>query len=376
MRIVVSYSSTGRGGDAIQLLSWAKAFRYLGHDVELLGPYPPKPYSFSDLRSQLHDLVRSSPWWFRDLVEMVLSLKVLASFRKANKGADLIFHRVGIYDILGVSLSNAYLCPLIALLDTPFARERKAMGKGYFRRLHKWAMDRVGRKSYLMVAISRIVAGYYADMGLEERKIIYMPNGVSEEHLRKGREISAKAPPFGSDPITIGFVGSLNKIHPLDDLLKAFAMLKDRYRARLMIVGYGEDYKRLLDMSRELGIERDIVWTGPIPHEEAFERIGNFDIATLPELCYPGTPIKLLEYAALGRPIVAPDYPSIRDLFDPDEVYFLPEKGPSSLASAIEELIEDKGRAIAMGRKAQERVKDYTWEGNARKLMALIPIRS
>jgi glycosyltransferase involved in cell wall biosynthesis len=82
--------------------------------------------------------------------------------------------------------------------------------------------------------------------------------------------------------------------------------------------------------------------------------------------------LKLFEYMASGRPIVASDLPSIREVLTDDHNALLVEPGnPQALTAAIRRLKADPGLGERLTRQALDDVRQYTWERRAAKLESL-----
>ena len=374
MRILVTYNLVGRGGDAVQVLEIARALQNLGHDIQLLGPTSLRPYDFSTTEGRLRNLARRLPWWAKDFIELGLQRRLCRMVKRAlaQEQFDLLFHRASIYDFIGARLAQMTTSPVIAHLDAPFAVERVFHGFGYFAFLHKHCMRRLGESVPLVVTVSRASKDYYVQLGIPEEKILVMPNGISSELLKVSVKLAKVYPPF-SDPrvCTIGFVGSLSRWHGMGLLLEAMRKLgaPGDSRWRVKIVGYGEEYAELRAQAKRLGLDSCIEWLGALPHDRAFEEIAQFDIAVLPNTLPTGAPMKLFEYAALARPIIAPDLPNVRERFNEDEMRFVSPQDPKGLAEAILELAEAPAQARMLGQRAQERVRNYTWEKIVQRIL-------
>ncbi len=373
MRILVTYGLVGRGGDAVQVLEMAQALRNLGHDVQLLGPTPLRPYDFSTMEGRLRNLARRLPWWAKDLIELCMDWHLGHQARRLLQGRsfELILHRAGIYDRIGARLADVSHCPLVAWLDAPFPIERAFRGDGCFESLHRRSMLSLAEKAQRIITVSRVSKEYYVQLGLPEEKILIVPNGISERLLRRGLELARAHPPFArAHDRVLGFVGSLSPWHGVDLLLEA---LRELEQWRLQIVGYGEAYASLRAQAHRLGLGARVEWLGALPHERAFEQIARFDIAVLPHTLPTGAPMKLFEYAALARPTIAPDLPNLRELFSENEICFVPPGSPSRLAEAILSLSQHPQEAVALGQRAQARVhQQYTWEATMKKILASI----
>ncbi len=192
---------------------------------------------------------------------------------------------------------------------------------------------------------------------------------IEREHIRPGRvRVFANGIPPLSDgaPIAredlgvppdlplIGAIGRLYDQKGYDYLIQAVALLKARGRAlRCAIAGVGPDEHKLGQLAAELGVDEEIRWIGH--REDVPEVVRALDVAVLPSR-WEGSPLALMEYMALGAPIVATAVGGVPELID-DGVHGLlvPPRDPGSLADAIERLLEDRTLAAMLGRAAQER---------------------
>ena len=374
MRIVLSYGLLGRGGDAVQVQSMAEALEQLGHDVTLVGAASIIPYEFGTSAAHLRRMLRRLPWWVKDALGLALRVRVNRSLRRALKpGApDLVIHRAGMYDVTGTRLAK--ICPVIAHLDAPFAVERAYRGERYLKSRHERAMCSLGESSRLILTPSEAAKAHYEGMGIPAEKIVVMPNGVSREQLALGQEWSRRHPPLSpKGHCTLGFVGSLSRWHGVDLLLMALQLL-NRERAgsfRLRVVGRGEEFDRLRELTRTLGLGEQVDWLGAVPQQQAFEEIASFDIAVLPHTLSTGAPMKLFEYAAMARPMIAPDLLNLRALFSADESRFFTPESPKALADVVLDLVANPERARELGLRAQKRAEGYSWESILENVLRL-----
>ncbi|MDR7419826.1 MAG: glycosyltransferase family 4 protein [Armatimonadota bacterium] len=385
MKVLLTYVMVGRGGDAVQLAALVDALRDQGHDVAVVGANAVMPYAFDTAGARLRGLVRRSAWWIRDLLEIGLSLVVAwRAWRAARAcGCDLQIHRAGVYDAAPGYVARRLGVPLALYLDAHVEAERAFRHEPYWRRLHRAAVRGLGQTASVIVAPSRPVAAYYAGLGLPAGRIVVRRNGVHSRHLAAGQEAARTYPPMADDRrCTVGFVGSLTRWHRVDLLLLALRELvvgsapemsddtRGRVAYRAVVIGRGAEFDALRAQSRALGLDAHVEWRGALPHDDAVAAMREFDIAVLPGTLETGAPMKLAEYAAMSRPIVAPDLPNIRDLFVPEqEICLFAPGNPRALAAAIRRLTGAPDPAQRMGRAARARVAESTWEHTARFLL-------
>jgi glycosyltransferase involved in cell wall biosynthesis len=375
MRVLLTYVVVGRGGDAIQWTSLAEGFRLAGHHVVLIGAGSIRPYGVGTTTARVRTLARRLPWWIRDALELILTVVALGkAWWTAREKVDLVVHRAATYDVMGRALAMLLRVPIIAYLDTHVPAERHFRSESYWVWLHKASMRSLGRTVVLLVTPSEAVRDYYRDLGIPAAKLLVQRNSVFERHIRLGLEATRASPPMASgSACVLGFVGSLSDWHRVDVLVDALALLAawdGTVTYRLVVIGTGREDTRLRALAARLGVAHLVEWRGPLPHDRAVAAIAEFDIAVLPSTLPTGAPIKLVEYAAMGRPIIAPALPNIRDLLSSGTEAILVEPGdPVALADAVVRLARDPALAQQIGRAAQARVRGWTWEETARLLV-------
>jgi len=166
------------------------------------------------------------------------------------------------------------------------------------------------------------------------------------------------------------YVGAASAWHGIEDLVKAAAYLDDRY----LILILGQSTGDTEALARETGVLHRLAFTGFVEHRKVPEYISAADVAIapydpagFPEMERYGfyfSPIKLFEYMACARPVIATDIDIVRDIVRSNGCgLIIPPGDPRALAQAIRTVTElpDGGSAMGQaGRKAC--VEHYTWE--------------
>lgn len=178
-----------------------------------------------------------------------------------------------------------------------------------------------------LVAPSSGVADDLRARGVAPSRIHCIPNGVDLDEVRRaaGVAIVPRRP-------RITTVCRLSAPKDVETLLRAFARVHRRHDAELYVVGGGPRRSRLEAMARELGVERDVVFTGQLDNPHPIVAASRLFVLSSRSEAFG---LVLVEALALGVPVVATDAPSgPREILEPDEL--CPVGDAEALAAVIE----------------------------------------
>jgi glycosyltransferase involved in cell wall biosynthesis len=167
-------------------------------------------------------------------------------------------------------------------------------------------------------------------------------------------------------PFSIICHGTITRRLGLDTALAALALLHDRYPLiRLRIIGAGDHLNKIKALSRELGIESVVSFESPVPIQELAEKLGTASVGLVPNHASSAThlmlPVKLLEYVALGIPVICARLRTVEHYFDEKSVRFFSPNDPVQLAEAIEDLYLDRTLRDSLSDSAAKMVKSFSW---------------
>lgn len=217
------------------------------------------------------------------------------------------------------------------------------------------------------VTITRALAADLEQRFGPRQRIAVVPDGMRPQGARK---------PLPPEPV-IGYAGHLYAWKGVDVLLEALARVP---LARGMIVGGHDaepDLARVRQLSADLGIQDRVTFTGLVEPSLVADHLARAMILVLPNPRSAistnfTSPLKLFEYMAAGRAIVASDLPSIREVLADGETALLVEPGhPQALAAAIQRLLNDRPLAERLATAAFEQASNYTWAVRAERLESL-----
>ena len=171
----------------------------------------------------------------------------------------------------------------------------------------------------------------------------------------------------------IGFIGSFYRYQGLTCLLDAMVLVKKVFpTVHLLLVGDGEVREETRQQAEWLELENCITWTGRVPYVDVPVWIAAMSLCVAPFRGDRGetSPVKLFDYLACHRPVVASAIPSVVSAFPAQSgVHLVPPDQPRLLADAIIALIQDPDRCQAMGEDGRRFVeKSFSWAVIAQQL--------
>jgi glycosyltransferase involved in cell wall biosynthesis len=145
----------------------------------------------------------------------------------------------------------------------------------------------------------------------------------------------------------------------------------------------GPYFEYAQEMTKQLGIEKSYVFTGPIPYHQVPDYINAADIMVAPynpnrdELRRRygiGSPIKIFEYMACGKPLVTTDLELITNIVQNGKTGLIVPPGDiKKLAESLIKLIKNPKKAQIMGQRARSTVEyRYSWESLAKKIESVL----
>ena len=212
-----------------------------------------------------------------------------------------------------------------------------------------------------------LVARHRADV----EKFIVNPNGADCERFHPSIDATAVRSTLGiGDRFTVGFVGSFHPWHGMD-LLKQIIVDPRLADAAFLLVGNGPGWNDFRSWVADKGLDDRVILVGRVPHEDVPKHVAAMDVTLLLDLAFYMSPLKLLEYMAAGRAVVAPEHPALMHILRHQHNGLLFRVGDrESAAATIARLANDPElrRAIAaQGRRTVE--GSFTWRHNAQRVI-------
>jgi glycosyltransferase involved in cell wall biosynthesis len=208
--------------------------------------------------------------------------------------------------------------------------------------------------------------------GAPTERIFYLPNGVDRArfqtpHPEAVSELRHRLD-LGEKPIVL-YLGSMSLAsHAIDLLLESFtSILAACPQAVLLLVGGGEDYDRLKNQSRSLGIEPALRWIGRVPPEQTVLYYSLAQVSVDPvyddDAARSRSPLKMFESWASGTPFVSADIGDRKALSGSPPASLLTKPGDSEeLATAILQILNDPNAAEVLRQRGLKNIEAYYWD--------------
>lgn len=374
MRILYSHRIQSRDGQSVHVEELVAALREAGHEVLVVGPAFYEASSFGGESRMVARLRRLLPGALGEVAELAYNIPAYLSLRRACRSfqPDAIYERYNLYYLAGAWLARQTRLPYLLEVNSPLAEERIRFSGLRLARLAHALERRVWRAADRVLAVTGVLRDMVAAKGVPRERIEVIQNGVVL--ARFGPSPRPPAP----DPVVLGFVGFVRTWHGLDAVLREMQADRDGPTLALTVIGDGPARAELEVLAGELGLSNRVRFTGLVDHHAVPGHVAGFDIALQPRVVAYASPLKIFDYMAAGRAIVAPDQPNIREilehgrtalLFDPDA----PPDDPRSMWHAIRQLAADATLRARLGENARKELeaRDYTWAGNAHRVAAL-----
>ncbi|MFF7475798.1 glycosyltransferase [Streptomyces sp. NPDC008092] len=178
-------------------------------------------------------------------------------------------------------------------------------------------------------------------------------------------------------PHLLCYLGVMGPQDGVDYALRALAKLRDdlgRTDWHAVFVGSGDAFDAMVELSRQLGLGDQVQFTGRIPDADLVRYLSTADVCLSPDPCNPlndvSTMNKVLEYMAMGRPIVSFDLKEARVSAGEAAVYAA-DDDEAEFAGLVAQLLDDPDRRARMGKIGQERVGGpLSWRNSQASLLA------
>ena len=354
----------------IQIAKTCEAFSNAGVDTELIVPTRKgkltNPFEYYGVKRSFRFTRIASPDFYLPgildrvafYIKQFISAKRLVSYARKN-GADIFYTRDELV---------AFFLNLSCLQTVVFEAHRFT----WSRRLFYRRFLRIGIK---IVVISQGIKDEFVKFGFSDNQIFVAHDGVDIEQfdINITKDQARAELRLPRDVFLVGYVGQLKTLgmsKGVDYLIEGFAIFHhDHPKSKLVIVGGApEDIGESQRLVQRLKIpDGAIIFIGRQAHGVIPKYLKAFDtlVMTYPDKLHFArfmSPLKLFEYMASGRPIIATDLPSIREILNEHNSFLIKPGNPRALAIGIQQFTNNPELASRLAGQALIDVQQHTWQ--------------
>ena len=219
---------------------------------------------------------------------------------------------------------------------------------------------------------SQNIYNFCRKIGIPENRIFRAPVGADIEKFRPDKG-SIKRKELGVNGEIVLYMGQLHGGQYAELFIEASAFIKAKYPdVTFIIVGGGYKENALKEYSKKL--KAGVIFTGLVPHEEVPDYINSSDICVAcfedNEITRSKSPLKIVEYMACGKPVVASDVGEVKGMLGNAGI-LVPPGDSRELANGIIKLLKDEKLRKELGEKARKRAEElFNWSKTVDNLMS------
>jgi glycosyltransferase involved in cell wall biosynthesis len=379
MRVLYHHRTASKDGQAVHIEEMITALREQGHEVRVVAPGGSSEPS-GQMGAEVGWVARLRARLPKAVYELLELAYTWVAYRRLAAAArefkpDVIYERYNLFLLAGLMLKRRTGLPLLLEVNAPLAEERGKFGGLGLPRLARWAEARAWRGADFVLPVTDVLADHLRAVGVPNERIAVVPNGINEAHFAAApTQVQAKAGLGWSDALVLGFTGFVRDWHGMDRVIRWMATEAAPDNARLLVVGDGPVRADLERLAADLNLGDRVRFTGVVHRDRVPELVAAFDVALQPAVVAYASPLKLIEYLALGKAIVAPNQPNIAEVLQDGVNALLFEPGDAGgLERSLARLAHEPALRERLGQGARATIErlQLTWAGNARKAVGL-----
>lgn len=363
------------GGGRAHIWNTIEAFRKLDCDV------------LSDRRIIRNDKIGNA---YRRTKKYIPSIRVLRDLYKIYDGYRLLKHNESIlikecpnfiyernsfFRFPLVNKKKRLGIPTILEINAPV---EELMSNSEESLLYCWAKiierQKMGMVDTIITVSSSLREYIVKEYNVRPNNVYVLPNGVDPDIFYPNNDMRTKIRNRYrlEDKLVVGFVGKGVSWHRIDFLIKAAPKIIHKIaNVRFVIVGGDKD--KITNLIEHRWLKKYFVIFGSIPYKEIPWFMNAMDICVMPGSNWYGSPVKLFEYGAIGKPVLFPNVGPVRDVIKNKTNGLLFETGNiDDFTNALLRLLDSMKLRCCLGDNFRKHILDnHTWAKNAEKILKI-----
>lgn len=334
------------------------------------------PYSFNRFGFKMASLLSNVVFYYK-------TNRILA-----QEKVDLIYQRYSMLSFIGVWLSRKHKLPLVlefngseVWVDENWSHHNVRM---------KWLLRIVEnynlRHAHKIVVVSQVLKDQLVKQGFNADKIEINVNGVDIEAFSPARLLKyrrrVRKELHVEERFVIGFSGTFGPWHGIDVLAYLIPkIVRQHDRAHFLMLGDGPLKNMLMSRIRQEGLHTRVTFLGMLHTDEMPYYLAACDAFICPTQPnkdgsrFFGSPTKLFEYMAMGKPIIASDLEQLSQVLDMPacKPFLINPTNFDEYCQAAERLLALNAQEhFAIGSVLRKKVEQYTWHAHVERMIKSI----
>lgn len=374
LKILYHHRIASKDGQYVHVEEIINALKKENQQVILVAPKVAENSDFGSDGGFVDALKAKLPQFVYELLEFIYAFYAFIKLSIAiyKYKPDVIYERYNLFLPAGIWASKLFSLPILLEVNAPLYQERKKYNGISLDWLAKWSQHYCWKNADKVLPVTQVLANYIREIGVSEDKIQVIANGINEEKFLAPTQKPKQLPDL-SDKTVIGFVGFVRDWHGLDRVLDIMAKLNDP-SLFFLIIGDGPAVESLKAQAEALNLSQQIYISGIIQREHMPDWLAQVDVALQPDVVAYASPLKMLEYLALGKAIIAPNTANIRELLvDEHNALLFNTDSTPTFSDCLARMLKDKHLSHQLAEQAAQTIaqKQLTWLANARSIITL-----
>lgn len=368
MKILYHHRIASRDGMDVHITELTRAFRQLGHELEIVSPQMHQRAEFGK-GGELTSAIRENlPKSIGEILEMGYDRYAYRRLEQAylRFKPDVLYERANLFLGAGLRLKQKYALPFLLEVNAPLYLERAKYGGLSLKAIAQAQERKVWCGADRVFPVTDVLAETLISNGVQPDRIDVLPNGIDTSVFHPDVDGSPVRQRYAipADDIVLGFTGFVRDWHRIDLLLNLAASLRDTYPIHVLIVGDGPAAAELKALAQQLDLVNRTHFTGVISREQMAAHVAAFNIAFQPSATPYASPLKLVEYIGMAKPVVAPKLPNIEQTVgEAGVMHYFSADEPETIMSAVSAALNSLSSDSELARERAKNVR--TWLMNA-----------
>jgi glycosyltransferase involved in cell wall biosynthesis len=375
MIILYHHRTQGEEPESVHIANIVASLRRCGHEVDVVGPVAIGAPRQQSKPSSMARIKGAMPRVLVELAQLAYNVRSLWQLigQLRRRRYDFIYERYALYNVAGLMAARMFGLALILEVNTPYAQ---AWGKYYglrFPRLARVLERYTFRRADSIITVTDIQRALLEKEGVAAERITVCHNAIDPQEFdpQRGSESGLRRR-LGLPPVVVGFVGTMNRwqgVQGFADVIQRVAA--ERGDVGFLFVGDGEGRGPLQAELERRGVQNAAMFVGRQSHAAIPEFVAAMDIGVLLDSNAYGSPMKVFEYWAMGKAVVAPSVPPVLEILRDGETGLLIAPGDTAaMACQIVRLAADPQLRARLGEAGRKHVlATHTWDQNAEKIL-------